>query len=116
MVAGLFFLLSTMITGISSECELEGLQKTLIRIARLRLNAKQRKTLAFLGGDGGYKNATCGVREISLHLGCSDSTVWNVLRMLKRLQLVDFGNAESKGMQLRLTSSGRFVAGGVQND
>jgi hypothetical protein len=58
--------------------------------------------------------ATNLILRVRDELQCSSSALWNNLRQLKRIGIVDFGDIESKGKKVVLTHFGKLLCDGVQ--
>ena len=68
----------------------QNLEQSFIALASVKLTPKEKKVLAFLSSREFFKNATQTVNELSLLLGCAQSTSWSVLRSLRSLKLINY--------------------------
>lgn len=91
--------------------EISLLAKGLRKLAISQLSRRQKKTLEIVSNNGFNSNATRLINALSEQLECSPSTVWNILRSLYKLGLIDCGTKEAKGRKLELTALGGFLAG-----
>jgi len=90
----------------------QNLEQSFIALASVKLTSKEKKVLAFLSSREFFKNATQTVNELSLLLGCAQSTSWSVLRSLRSLKLINY---ENNGTVLELSASARLlVSGGLE--
>ena len=79
--------------------------------ARHRLTATQKKILHLLKNtELDRKPVTQIVRLLSQQLNSSASTIWLNLNQLKALTLVSYGGHRSKGIPLKLTPIGAWIA------
>ena len=92
-----------------SDGEIKQLQDTLVCLAELKLNKKQKRVLLILNNNSLEKNATKITKEISLEIKCSQSTIWNILRSLKNYGFIQCGNKSNKRQNIVLTASGKFI-------
>ena len=92
--------------------EINPLSGGLRQLALSRLSRKQVIALEVIKENGFDANATRLINFLSEQLSCSNSTVWNVLRALSRLKLIECGTKDNKGKKLELTVLGRFLTGG----
>ena len=82
----------------------------LIALAVERLTSKQKKILIYLSEQLEIEKVARLVPILCQELTCSQSTVWNNLKALKRSKLIDYGNQNSKGLPTKLTDNGEIVS------
>lgn len=92
--------------------------ETLLAIGRERLTQKQKLVMITLLDNNGFSNVTAFVSVLSEEIGCSRSTMWNVMNSLKKAKLIEFGSVENKGEPVKLTKAGKVISEdlGEQND
>ena len=84
----------------------------LIRITKSSLTDKQFKTLELVETLPDRK-ATKLDKELRERIGCSQSTVWNILRSLRSLKLIEYNKNTSK---VELTLSGELIRKHIQEE
>ena len=94
--------------AIKSNVLVNGLRKLAIN----QLSRKQISALEIISRNGFDLSATRLIASLAEQLECSNSTVWNVLRSLYKLGLIECGPKGDKGRKLELTRLGDFLTGG----
>ncbi len=98
------------LTNKFTDREILGIQNTLISLAKEKLTKKQKSVILLLSIlNINNSNATKIVDNISLKLNCSKSTIWNIMRSLKKLGIINCGSKESKGEIVVLTETGKII-------
>ncbi len=86
------------------------IKQSFLALASSKLTVKERKVISMLLQNKNVKNATQTVKDISSSLSCAPSTAWSVLRSLKSMHLVNYGEKTL----LEISESGKLlVKGGV---
>ncbi|MBI2102418.1 HTH domain-containing protein [Candidatus Woesearchaeota archaeon] len=86
------------------------LVSTLLHFSRIRLTTKQKQILCYVLHLERKIVVTTFVAELSTQLQCSKTTIWNNLAQLKAIGLLSYGNRQSKGSPVQLTSIGVFLS------
>ena len=55
------------------------------------------------------------VIKLSQNLNCSITNIWDNLRRLKRIGILDYGNSKNKGHSIILTKEGNLVLKLIKN-
>ena len=92
------------------------LKLVLLNLSKERLNQKQKKILFHLNKTEEKSNVTNLVCKLSTELNCSKSALWNNLKSLKKLGLLDYSSLSNKGLPVKLTKVGRLIAKTLQED
>lgn len=82
----------------------------LVELAAERLTAKQKLILLHLVEEEDVSNVTNLVEALSSKLECAPSTVWSNMKALRHCRLLTAGDAEHKGVIVKLTAVGRLVS------
>ncbi|MBI2112209.1 hypothetical protein HYT52_01605 [Candidatus Woesearchaeota archaeon] len=85
------------------------LVKTLQLLAEERLTAKQKKILEYVSVMSDSVTVTSLVHTLTDVLRCSQSAVWNNLRPLKKAGILSYGDANRKGIPVKMTQIGRVI-------
>ena len=88
---------------------------TLLKVAQQRLTSKQKLILNSLRFIKTKRSVTKVVPILARELNCSLSAIWFSLNQLKRSQLVEFSSANNKGLPVRLTPLGKWLARNLKN-
>ena len=93
------------------------LQLVILNFAKQRLTSKQKKILKFL------KTATISkapitrlVNLLSNEINSSKSSIWLNLKQLKNIKLITYGDQNSKGLPVKLTAVGKWIARNINNN
>lgn len=89
---------------------------TLELFCKERLTHKQKKIIEYSSISLEQIAVTKLVHHLAELLRCSRSAVWNNLRQLKRIGLLQFGDVTTKGAIVRLSPLGKLLAEKMQND
>ena len=93
--------------NVISECSVAG---CLLAVAGKKLNKKEKQALVFLSGREG-KNATSTVKDLSVSLGCAESTSWSILNSLREMKLITY---EKESLLVVLSGESKvLVRGGL---
>ena len=92
--------------------EVSILASGLRKLVMSQLSGRQVSALEIISRNGFDLSATRLIASLAEQLECSNSTVWNVLRSLYKLGLIECGTKEDKGRKLELTRLGEFLTGG----
>jgi len=92
--------------------EVSILASGLRKLVMSQLSGRQVSALEIISRNGFDLSATRLIASLAEQLECSNSTVWNVLRSLYKLGLIECGTKEDKGRKLELTRLGEFLIGG----
>jgi biotin operon repressor len=85
------------------------LVRALQHMAKERLTTKQRQILLFLSELGGHVPITRLVEMVREVLHCSETAVWNNVRQLQRMEVIQCGDQNKKGMPVTLTKIGKIL-------
>ena len=77
------------------------------------LSSRQKKVLLLVIEEQEAISATKFIQKIVIGADCSESTLWNVVRSLKKQGLVDFANGTGS---IQLTVVGKIIAEKAKND
>jgi Fe2+ or Zn2+ uptake regulation protein len=79
------------------------------KLAKIRLTSKQKSILNDLQSLEEKIPVTQFVLNISQSLECSKTTIWNNLKQLKEIGLINYGNSKNKGSPITLTKGGKLI-------
>lgn len=81
-----------------------------------RLTAKQKAILQYLCISQEELPVTRLVVKLKQELHCSETALWNNLTQLKRMGILKYGDAQTKGLQVKVTEQGKLICRNIQND
>ena len=84
--------------------------KALQLLAEERLTAKQKNILGYISEISEPITVTRLVQTLTDVLHCSESAIWNNLRPLKKAGILSYGDANSKGIPVKMTKIGRVIS------
>ncbi len=96
-----------------SHTELLTLLKLLVQE---RLTAKQKAILQYLCVSQEELPVTRLVVKLKQELHCSETALWNNLTQLKRMGILKYGDAQTKGLQVKVTERGKLVCKNVLDE
>ena len=85
----------------------EAIKQAFEALAQCKLTNKEKQTLNFFSKRKLAVNTTQLAKELTIYLNCKESTVWSVLRSLRKLRLID----DAKGF-LEISNEGNIAIGG----
>ena len=80
------------------------------QLAEERITAKQKKILCYIAYSQQHIPITPLVHKLVAYLSCSETAVWNNINQLKRIGIISYGDAQSKGRPVVLGSIGKMLA------
>ena len=92
------------------------LKEALQIFSRERLTSKQKRILQFIATNN--KTRLLPVTPLALELfqalHCSETTVWNNLRQLKKIGIISYGDQRNKGIPVVITTLGKIIINGLE--
>ena len=92
------------------------IEDAIVALARERLTGKQKQMLKFVSGLQETVTVTRLVGMLRENIGCSSSSIWLNLWILRKCGLLDFGSSEKKNIAVRLSETGSIVAAGLSKE
>ena len=89
-----------------TKSEQEDILDSLTQIVVFTLSQRQKMILSYLEHSSEELSATKFIHTLLQNASCSESTLWNALRCLRTLGLVDFANGTA---HIQLTSAGKII-------
>jgi Fe2+ or Zn2+ uptake regulation protein len=78
-------------------------------LAQERLTSKQREIVKYVSIMVDEISVTRLVKRLVRILDCSETTVWNNIKPLKRIGILSYGNSKYKGIPVMMTEIGEIV-------